>query len=142
MKSRKAAAIGPCDREHVGAQRSRQVCAERGDQRAEEDREDQHPEEHRALVIAPDAGDLVEQRLRGMGIGLHQRHRKIRLHIDGDEPGESQRHEEQPGQRGRPGHRHQRRVVPGRAPKRNERLHQRQREREHERVMGKFGDHR
>ena len=46
--------------EHVGAQRVRQVRAEQRDQRAEQ-REDQHPQQHRAFVIAPHAGELVDR---------------------------------------------------------------------------------
>ena len=42
------------------------------------------PQEHGALVVAPDASDSVEQRHRGMRMRLHKRHRKIGLHIDGD----------------------------------------------------------
>ena len=40
--------------QHVGAQRRRQVAPEHRDQRAEEG-EDQHPQEHRALMVAPGA---------------------------------------------------------------------------------------
>jgi hypothetical protein len=50
-------------RQHVGFKGGRQVAAEGRDQRAEQ-REDQHPEQHRALVVAPHAGELVDQRHR------------------------------------------------------------------------------
>ena len=48
--------------EHVGAQRGRQVAPEHRDQRAEEG-EDQHPQQHRALMVAPGSGDLEQHRL-------------------------------------------------------------------------------
>jgi hypothetical protein len=48
-------------RQHMGAQRQRQVVAERGDQAAEQ-RQDRHPKQHRSFVVTPDAGNFVEQR--------------------------------------------------------------------------------
>ena len=41
-------------RQHMRLQRRRQIAAEGGDKRAEQ-RQDQHPQEHRALVVSPDA---------------------------------------------------------------------------------------
>ncbi len=55
------------NRQRARAKRRRQVRAEPGDERAEEG-EDQHPQKHRAFVVAPDAGDLEKQRLRGVAV--------------------------------------------------------------------------
>ena len=63
MKSRKAKPIQPWTESTSAFSRSGRLRAEGGDQRAEE-RQDQDPEEHRALVVPPHAGDLVEERLR------------------------------------------------------------------------------
>ena len=60
MKSRKATPIAPCTASTRALQGRRQVAAEGRHGRAEQ-RKDQHPEQHRAFVVAPDAGDLVEQ---------------------------------------------------------------------------------
>src|SRR3546814_20649479 len=48
--------------EHPCPEAGRQVAPEGGNGRAEE-REDEDPQQHRSLVVAPHAGDLVEQRL-------------------------------------------------------------------------------
>ena len=56
MKARNAAPIRPCTASASARSRARQRPAEHGDQRAE-DRQDQHPQQHRAFVIAPDAGE-------------------------------------------------------------------------------------
>src|SRR5271154_4227466 len=45
--------------ERVGAQGARQRAAEQGDERAEQ-RENQDPQQHRALVVPPYARDLVD----------------------------------------------------------------------------------
>jgi hypothetical protein len=54
-------------RQHMRAQRQRQVVAEGSDQAAEQ-RQDRHPQQHRAFMIAPYAGDLVKQRLGRMRV--------------------------------------------------------------------------
>ena len=63
MKPKKATAIVACTAQHPRLQGRRQVAAPDRDHGAEQ-RQDQHPEQHRALVVAPGAGDLVDQRLR------------------------------------------------------------------------------
>jgi hypothetical protein len=42
-----------------------------------EDHEDQHPEEHGAFVIAPDAGDLEDEGLERMGMVGREREAEI-----------------------------------------------------------------
>ena len=56
-------------------------------ERAEEG-EDQHPQEHGALMVAPDARDFIDEGLRRMGILDHVQQREIR-----DEIGVGQRRE-------------------------------------------------
>jgi hypothetical protein len=68
------------DRQHPGAQARRQIAAEARDRRAEH-RQDQHPEHHGALVVAPDAGHLVEHGLGGVGVDRHVGHGEVGGHI-------------------------------------------------------------
>ncbi len=68
---------GGLDRQDPGAQGRRQVAAPPGDHGAEK-RQDQHPEQHRALVVAPGSGDLVEHRFERVRIGGHQPDREVR----------------------------------------------------------------
>ena len=56
MKRRKPTAIERLHGEHVGLQRRRQVAPEDRDRGAEQ-REDQRPQHHRALVVPPHARD-------------------------------------------------------------------------------------
>ncbi len=106
MKSRKAPAIQPCTASTSAFSRVRQVGAEGGDQRAEQ-REDQHPEEHRALVVPPHAGDLVEQRLCRMrvldDVDAARSRRRCRRWISA---AKATPDEQELRQRRRPGHRH------------------------------------
>ena len=77
MKSRKARPIQPCTA-------STRACSALGRLRpktatsAPKKAEDQHPEQHRAFVVAPDAGDLEEQRLRRMAVLPDVAHREVR----------------------------------------------------------------
>jgi hypothetical protein len=68
-------------RQHMRAQRQRQIIAEGGDEPAEQC-EDRHPQQHRAFVVSPHAGDLVEQRFGGMRILEHVGDREIRRDIE------------------------------------------------------------
>ncbi len=77
MKAKKATAMEACTASTRALQRRRQVAPEPGRHRPEE-RQDQHPEQHRAFVIPPGAGDLVEHRLGGMRVLDHQPQREIR----------------------------------------------------------------
>ena len=54
--------IQACTARTVACSDIGRFSAEGRNQRAEQ-RQDQHPEEHRALMIPPYSGDLVEQRL-------------------------------------------------------------------------------
>ena len=126
--------------EHVGAQCVRQVSSEQRDQRAE-DAQDQHPQQHRAFVIAPHAGELVDERHRRVRILEHVQHREIGADVSRGERAERGRREGELRERGRAGDTHQGRVVRARAPQRHRRLDQRERERQHQRVVAELGDH-
>jgi hypothetical protein len=64
-------------RQHVGLEGRRQIDAEQRDQCAEYG-EDQHPQQHRALVVAPNAGDLVDQRHLRMRVLVNNGDREVR----------------------------------------------------------------
>jgi hypothetical protein len=70
---------------------SGQLPTEDRDRRAHAD-EDQHPEHHRAFVVAPDGGDPEDRWRSGIGMLIGQRERKIRGGERLDERGESRRH--------------------------------------------------
>ena len=84
MNSRKPAPIMPCTASTRARERRRQIVAEQRDRGAEQ-RQDQHPEHHRALVVAPDAGDLVEQRLGRVAVLDDIEHREIRGDVGVDQ---------------------------------------------------------
>src|SRR5690606_22405347 len=54
-------------RQYVGLEPLRKIAPEQRDRRAEYD-ENESPQEHRALVVPPYAGDLVDERFRGVRI--------------------------------------------------------------------------
>ena len=127
-------------REHARAQRQRQIVAERRDHAAEQGK-DRDPQDHGALVIAPDAGDLVDQRFQRVRVLVDIGDRKVRRHMQGDERGKRRQHESELRQRRRTRDVHQRGVAPVRAENGHDRLDQRKGEREHQRIMSAFGDH-
>ena len=127
-------------RQHMRAQRQRQIVAECGDQPAEQ-REDRHPQQHGAFVIAPDAGDLVDHRLQRMGILEHVEDREVGHDVQRHQRQERRADERQLRQRGRARDIHQRAVVQSRADDRNGGLDQRKAKRQHQRIMPGLGDH-
>ena len=135
MNSRKAAPISPCTASTLAAQRRRQVAAEQRHQRAEEG-QDQHPEQHRAFVVAPGAGDLVEHRLQRVGVLPDIGDREIRLqHRPIVSAAKASADKREAGHGDRPADGHQPLVAGARADQRHGRLHQRQREGQHQREM-------
>ena len=92
MKSEEGRADPALHGEHARAKRARQVRAEGRDQRAEE-REDQHPEKHRAFVVAPHAGHLEEQRLGRVAVLPDVQHREVGGHVGGGQRREGERDE-------------------------------------------------
>ncbi len=81
------------DAEDAGAEGGGQVAAPPGDHGAEEG-QDEHPEQHRALVVAPGAGEPVDQRLRRVRVERDEPHREV-----GDREGVHQRREGRGGER-------------------------------------------
>ena len=120
--------------QHVGAQRCRQVAPEHRDQRAEEG-EDQHPQQHRAFVVAPGAGDLEQHRLQRVGVLPDIGDREIRLDIGHGQRREGDRGQREAGDGDGSADRHHALVAAPRADQRHRRLDQRQREGQHEREM-------
>ena len=125
--------------EDAGAERARQVRPEAGDERAEEG-EDQHPQKHRAFVVAPHAGDLEEQRLRGIAVLVDVLDREVGGHVRRDERAEGDRHEAEADDRRRSRHCDEALVAPADAKQRHARLDEHQRQREHQRVVAELGD--
>ena len=126
--------------EHIRLQARRQIGAEQRDQRAEQ-REDQHPQEHGALVVSPDAGELVDERHRRVRILEDVQHREVGADIAGGQRRKRRGDEHELRQCRRACDAHQRRIVGARAPQRHGRLNQRERERENERVVPELRRH-
>ena len=66
----------PLNRKCSCKQRLRQVLPEHRDSAAK-DAEDQHPKQHRTLVVPPDTGDLVGERLVRMRIHRNKLNREV-----------------------------------------------------------------
>ena len=140
MKSRKATAMPACTASTLARSVARQVGAEQGDGGAE-DGEDQHPQQHGALVVPPHAGDLVDQRLGRVRVGPHGLDREVGRDVGVHEGEEGEEHEGELGKRGRLGDGHQARIAAARAPRRQRHLHQRHGERQDEGEMSELDDH-
>ena len=125
--------------QNIGFQRGRKICAEAGDQGAEKG-QDQYPQEHGALVIAPGSGDPVEKRLQRMRIFPNADDREIGSHIGRDQGDEGQRRHGKSRHRDGAADRHHAGVARPCAQQRQHGLHQRQREGENECEMTYF-DH-
>ncbi len=84
-----------------------------------EQREDEHPQQHRAFVVAPHPAQLVQQRLHAAGIrrDIGQREVADRIGVHQHEKGD--RDEEELGERRRPRPAHQCRIVARRADERH-----------------------
>ncbi len=139
-EEQEAAADHALDGQHARAQLGRQIVAEPRHRRAEQ-RQDEDPEDHRALVVAPHAGDLVEQRLVGVAVLDDVDDREVGRDIGVDERGKRQRHEDEARERGAAPQLHQPEMAPCRAPERQARLRQLDDEREDEREMAELDDH-
>ena len=126
--------------QHIGAQRSWKVSSEDRDHRAENG-EDQRPEQHRAFVVSPHAADLVDERLLRMRVLEHIGDREIGRDVKGGQRCKRERDEQELHDRHRLGDSHQRAIADPRPDHRQCRLNERQRQRQHERVMADLGDH-
>ena len=108
MNSRKPARDHALHRQHARAQVGRQVVAEQRHRRAAQ-RQHEHPQQHRAFVVAPDAGDLVEQRLVGVAVLDDVDDREIRGDVGVHQRRHRQRDQRELRQRRVAAHRHPRR---------------------------------
>ena len=102
------------DREHAAAQGVGQVGAEDRDRGAEQ-RQDQRPQQHRALVVAPHARDFVDQRLGRMRVGDDVGDGEVGRHVGLGQRAEGQDHQERLGERRGAAERHQPRIAARRA---------------------------
>ena len=133
-------ADGALHRQHARLQFKRQVAASQR-HGGPENAEDQHPQQHRAFVIAPHAGNFVQQRFGRMRILEHVAQREIRRHIGMHEDEEGQRDERQLQERRRRRRCHQGAVATVCAVERHHELEQRHGKRQHQCEMPGFGDH-
>ena len=124
--------VGAQPRRH-GIPRHRHAGAEQG--------EDQDPEEHRALVVPPDAGDLVDQRLLGVRVLDDVLDREIRGDIRPGQRREGEEHAGEGAERRLRGGLAERRVARARRPDGHHRLDDGDREREREGEMAGLDDH-
>ena len=129
------------DAEDAGTQRFADAVVGHRDQAAE-DREDQHPQQHRPFVVAPRRAEPVDQRLRRMAVLGDEREREIGAGEPRHQAAERQDDERRRGRR--------RRVRPNAISAGSPRdapysghgeLEDRDRKREQEREMSDFGRH-
>ena len=129
------------DRERVGLEHHRQIGAKRRHQGAEK-RQDRNPQHHRAFVIAPDAGQPVDQRHLRVRILVDVEHREVGRDVADGERGKGDRDESELRERRRRRDAHENRIVGAGADDRHDALDQRQPERQHQthngRVPGSF----
>ena len=118
----------------------RQVVAEDRHGGAE-DGEDEHPQQHRAFVVSPHAGNLVDQRLGRMGILGHVEHREIRDDIGVGQRDEGDADQQDLQQCRRRCAAHQHAVAALGAIERHQELEDRDGEGQNQREMANFDDH-
>ena len=140
MNRRNAAAIQDCTARTLARKSSGMDRRKQRDGRGEH-RQNQNPQQHRAFVIAPDAGDFIDQRFRGMRVLDDIDEREIGLDMRDGQGQISVSHEAKSHQRGRRRDRHQALVAVDAAPYRQHGIDERQRQSEDERVMAGFDDH-
>ena len=92
-------------------------------------------------MVAPDAGDLVEHRLGGVGVCPDVLEREIGSHIGaGERRKRQQGKDKHPGRNGRTDG-HQLLIAQPCTGKRHDRLYQRKRKRQHQGEVAQFVDH-
>ena len=140
MKSRKATLIRPCTASALALS----VCGRERPKRATSApkiaRISTH-KQHRAFVVPPDAGDLVDRRGGAVRILRDVEDGEIRDEMGVDQRGEGDREAGELRQRRASSDRHQVGVAEARAPGRHDRLRQRGRERQDEGEMADLDDH-
>jgi hypothetical protein len=128
------------DRERVGAQAIGHAGAGERHHGAEQ-RQDQHPQEHRALVVPPHAGKLVDERLLRVRVLDDVEHREVGGHVGARQRRERESDEREHRERRRAGDSHEDRIAGAGAPERDDELDERQPECEREREMTGLDQH-
>ncbi len=115
--------------------------ARRERHRSREDGEDQHPEQHRAFVIAPDAGDFIDQRLRRSRILINVDEREIGGDVRVSQRDIGQGDKTKSGKRDRRRDAHQAGIACRDSPERYDRIETGERQRQDQCEMAGFDDH-
>ena len=105
------------------------------------DRKHRHPEQHRAFVISPGAGEFVEPGLQRMAVRRDQLHREVGAQEQPDQAEEGEADEHALRHRHRPHDPRQRLVARPQRRGAEDELEQRQARREPEQGKAGFGDH-
>ena len=126
--------------EDAGAQGGRQVAAPDRHHGAEEG-EDEHPEQHRALVVAPGSGQLVDHRLRRVGVERDEAHREVGDGEGAHQRGEGGERQQELHDGRRDGEPHPVGPAAGGADHRHHHLHDGDEEGEDEGEVPQFDDH-
>lgn len=140
MKQREGGGDPGLGRQNVGLQGFRQVAAEACHEGGKED-EDQQPQEHRALVIAPDTGDLVDQRLQRMRVLPDVPDREVGGHIGEGQHRKGEGNEQEGDGCGSARQFDERPITAPHADERQHRLDERGRERQHQHIVSELDDH-
>ena len=125
---------------HAGLEAGRQVATEYGHSRTE-DRQDQHPQHHRAFMVPPYARDLVDQRLVGMGVHVNVLDRKVGRDVGPGQAAECQRNQAHLQHGGRRCYGHQPLIAAPGAIKRHDELVKRRCESKNERELADLRYH-
>ena len=126
--------------EHARLEAPGQAAAEKGHEGGKK-AQNQHPQNERALMIAPHPGDLVQQRLFGMGVLHHREDAEIGQDEGLHQAREGKGDEKKLPERQRRGERDEPAVAAGGAPQRQDRAGKREAEGEREREMTEFRAH-
>ena len=124
MNSRKATAMPACTASTLARSVAGRLPPNRATA-APNSGEDQHPQQHGALVVPPHAGDLVEQRLGRVRVGPHVLDREVGRDVGVGEGEEGDGEQGELGERGRLGDLPSGAHRGVRAPGRQRHLHQR-----------------
>jgi hypothetical protein len=127
--------------ECIGHGRQGQALAEGGHGNGPQ-RQDENPEQHRALVPAPDRRHLVEGRQQGVRVLRHIEHGEIVADEGGDQAAEGRAHRQKLRRRRRTGDAHQPRIATHGADNGDDALHQRHAERQDQGKLSEFRKHR
>ena len=137
--ARKPVATRPWMARNARSRRQRKGPAEERHGKTE-DCQNQDPEQQRSLVVAPYAGHLVEQRLEGMGVLENVQNREIRLNISRGQCGKGDHDHGGLGKGGGGREHHESGMAPRGTQERQDALHERDTEGQHQSEMSGFSD--